>query len=575
MDCIIKNVTIVDGTGKPSYTGDIGIKDQKIEALGNLPENCNAKTKIDATGLTASPGFIDVHSHADIVLGQDNHDELLSPLVMQGVTTFIGGNCGYSSANIQERNHGEILKHLETFAGKNIEKFTTWMSPAEFMDKMDKRGVLLNVATLAGHGTLRIAASGLETRPVNAEEQSALEKYLEASLEMGCVGMSTGLQYFPGLQSEKEELDGCARILKKHNKIFTSHLRSYAHTLDKAILEVIDIGREHDIPVQISHLYWLPYQKGMQKISNAFTQVSSFIHNRLKIPVPIEKVLQSKIALIDNARAQGVNVRFDTVPTTEGFTELTAFLPPYVFQGSKREALKRLKDREYRKQVLYDMENIEPEWPHRDKGTWSGNYLKMSGWSSLRVMGVESEKNSWMEGKTFPEIGKTLKKSTFDTICDLLIEENGKVMVFLCVTFPDDPWVFRTMLAGHLHPESMPATDSILIPIGKPARVYYDCFPRFIEYFVKKEKLLSLEEAIRKSTSLPAETFGLPNRGVLAEGNFADIVLFDLDKLKVKTSFQTPDIHPEGIEHVFINGKRVVQNGEFVKNRLPGAMIRK
>ena len=224
---------------------------------------------------------------------------------------------------------------------------------------------------------------------------------------------------FPGLQSDLDELLGCGKVLKKHGGVFTSHLRSYSHTLDQALEEVFQVGLRSEVPVQVSHLYWQPYTKGLTAITKAAIQAGSFLYNRLKFPIPIEKGLEPKLQLIERKREEGLQVNFDMVPTSQGFTELFAFMPPYASEGSKSQALERLKDRTFRKRVLSDINNVEPLWPHRDGATWSFNYLKMTGWNGLRVMAVASEHNRWMEGETFPEIGKKEGNmlSTLSAIC--------------------------------------------------------------------------------------------------------------------------------------------------------------
>ncbi len=574
LDVLIRNAQVADGTGAPAYRADVAVKKNRIEKIGDLSRTI-AKREVDAAGKIAAPGFIDVHSHADFAVHLEGHEKMLEPLVMQGVTTFVGGNCGFSSSFAGGPHREQILTYLENISGRKLGESVTWKSPGEYLGLIGKRGTLLNMALLAGHGTLRIAASGLVTRLLEKAEQKAMERCLEQSMDEGCMGMSTGLQYFPGLQSDAAELDGLGKVLAKYGGVFTSHLRSYAHTLDLALEEVFAVGRKNGIPVQVSHLYWQPYTKGLAWLTQAFAKAGSFMYNKMHVPIPIEKGLESKLKLIDAAERDGVRVRFDLVPTSQGFTELFAFLPPYVSEGSKAQALARLADGGFRKRVRRDIETVEPVWPHRDGATWSFNYLKMTGWSGLRVMAVASEKNRWMEGMTFPEVGRAQKKHAFEALCDLLIEERGEVMVFHTPTVPDDPFTFRSMWSGFLHPNSMPATDTILRPVGRPAHVFYDCFPRFIQVFAKDKKLMSMEEAVRRCTSLPAACMNIRERGVLKEKYFADIVVFDPAELATGASFYEPRVHPRGIEHVFINGVQVVAEGAPVKGKLPGAVIRR
>ncbi len=572
-DILIRNAIIVDGSGKTQYPGDIAVKNEKIADIGDLG-TIDAKTVIDAKGKVVCPGFIDIHSHADLMVPHEDQYEILKPLVKQGITSFIGGNCGFSNSLIPDDQRKNCIGSIEGLTAQDESDCIDWKTPAEFMEKAEKQGLLLNMGLLAGHGSLRIAAAGLARRLLNTEEQQKMETYLEQSLEMGCLGMSTGLQYYPGLQSNTEELVRTGKVLRKFNGVFTSHMRSYCHTIDLSLDEVFEVGRENDIRVVVSHLYWQPYSKGFTGIVQKAVKAASFAYNKLHIPIPIENGLRPKIGKIDQARSDGLDVYFDLVPTSQGFTTLFAFLPPYVMEGSKKQALDRLQDKKFRQQVLFDIENVEPDWPHNDKASWSFNYIKITGWGGLRVMAVTQEKNRWMEGKTFPEIGKELNKTPMDAMCDLLIEEEGKVLVFHTPTQPDDPLAFRSMWLGFVHSNSMPATDTILLPFGRPSHVFYDCFPRFIEFFVKKKPLLTFEEAIRKCTSLPASVMNLKNRGVLKKGNMADILIIDLDTLGTTANFYNPRVSPSGIETVLINGQVILQDSAFKGNVRAGKVIR-
>lgn len=573
-DLIIRNGTIIDGSGLPGYTGDIAVSGSKIADIGDLA-GVAAKEEIDAEGLIVTPGFIDIHSHADFAMPLDNHDEVLTPLIMQGITTFVGGNCGASTAFIPRENRDEVIANLESVIGRPLEVMLKWSTPAEYFDFMQEKGMLLNMGMLAGHGTMRIAVSGLSTRFLTHDEMGRMKALLSEAMEMGCLGMSTGLQYYPGSQSDTKELMECGHVLHDYGGIFTSHLRSYAHTLDRALGEVFDVAQTCRIPLQVSHLYWLPYVKNMAFISQSFMRLMSFAYNKLSIPVPIERGLKQKLKLFESSNAGGMNVHFDMVPTAQGFMEMFAILPPYALEGSREQVLDRLQDGKFRKRMLFDIEHVEPVWPHRTGATWSLNYIKMIGWNCLRIMDVASEKNMWMAGRSFSEIAKLQGKHPLDVVCDIIIEEKGQVMIFFAPTFPDDPLAFRSLLSGFLHPLSAIATDTILRPVGKPAYVFYDCFPRFLEFFVKRQKMLTWEEAIRKSTSLPAQIMGIPKRGLLKQGHYADITIFNAEELATEATFQNPAVYPIGIHHVLINGVSIVSGGRRIKGILPGMVVKR
>jgi N-acyl-D-amino-acid deacylase len=551
----------------------VAVADGRIAAVGRL-EGTPASEVVEARGRVVCPGFIDVHSHADLMIPHPEREEILEPLVRQGITTFVGGNCGFSNSLLPDDRRAHLIANLEGLTGESASIAFDWSTPSDFMSRMKRRGLPLNMGLLVGHGSLRIAVAGLSRRLLTPDEQERMERLLAECLEMGCLGLSTGLQYFPGLASDSAELVGLGRVLDRFDRVFTSHLRSYAHTLDRALDEVFSVGRENGIRVQISHFYWQPYSSGFTRLVRAALRMGSFAYDRLKIPIPIEKGLEAKLEHIDRARRQGVRVHFDMVPTAQGFTSLFAFLPPYLAEGSMAEALARLEDREIRRQMLHDLENAEPDWPHNGRADWSFNYVKMTGWSGLRVMAVTKESNRWTEGLTFPQIARKLDKHPMDALCDLLLDEQGRVLVFHTPVRPDDPFTFRSMWSGFTHPLCMPATDTILLPFGRPSHVFYDCFPRFIELFVKQKKKLTLQEAIRKCTSLPAEAMGIRDRGVLREGTPADLVVFDLPRLATTADFHHPDRNPDGIGHVFVNGKAVVEEGVFKKGVLAGDLVR-
>jgi N-acyl-D-amino-acid deacylase len=573
-DLIIRGGLVADGLGNPLKRADVGLSGDRIARIGDL-SGVACGREIDASGKVVAPGFVDLHTHADLYMPMADREELLKPLVMQGITSVVGGNCGYSNCSIPGAARADIIGQLEGLAGPGAGAAFSWDKPGAFMEALERGGMTCNMGALAGHGTLRIAAAGLAARPLRDEEQRRMEGYLEECLDAGCLGLSAGLQYFPGLESDAAELRGLGRALKGYGGVFAAHLRSYAHTLGEAIDEVCCVGADCGVRTEISHLYYQPYVPGLSGLSGRAIRLASFLYNRAGLRLPVEGVLRPWLEYLEGKRRSGIDVGFDVVPSSQGFTELSAFLPPYVFAGGKRLALERLADPAFRRRVAADIAGAKPAWPHREGATWSFNYILMTGWGGLRVMAVDSEKNRWMEGLSFPEIGDETGKAAFDALADLLVEEEGRVLVFHTPTHPDDPFAFRSMWLAFTDPHSAPTTDALIFPFGRPSHVLYDCFPRFIEFFVKRRKLLSLEEAIRKSTSLPAHVMNISRRGELREGYYADIVVLDAEALSTKADFFEPRVHPRGIEQVLINGAATVRDGAFVPGALPGRMIRR
>ena len=581
-DVIIRGGTVVDGTGKgpdknaekTAKKTDIAIEGGVIRKIGDL-SRASADSIIDATGKIVSPGFVDIHTHADLSIHLDDHEDILKPMLMQGITTFIGGNCGIGSAPVTDDNRVDILSYLEAFTMRPMDRHIKWKGIAQFLERMEKRGISLNMGMLTPHGLLRLSAAGPVRRLVSSDEQARMERDLEQAMEEGAFGMSTGLQYFPGSQSDTDELVALGKVLSKYDGVFTSHMRSYSHTLPNAIDEVLTVGRKNDIHVQISHIYWQPYSKLLTPIVRGLVRLASRLHNGLGIPIPIELGLKGQFKPIDRALTGGQRVGIDVVPTSQGFTELLAFFPPWVLEGGRDKAIKRLSDPETRREIRRDIEKGEPDWPHREAAGWSMNYFKMTGWGGVRVMTVSSEKNRSMEGKSFPELGSQMKKHPFDTMCDLLIEEEGRVMVFHTPTVPDDPLVARSMFYALFHPNVAITTDTILMGMGRPSHLFYDCFPRYLSLYVKEKKKVSMAEGIRKCTSLPARQMGIVGRGEISEGYKADIVVIDWDELKSNSTFFEPDNFPSGIDYVLVNGKEVVTPDGYQEGVMAGQVLRR
>jgi N-acyl-D-amino-acid deacylase len=573
-DLIIKGGTVVNGAGGEPFQADVAVLNGKIEKVGDL-SNAKAVETVDAGGNLVTPGFVDIHTHADLSIHLEEHEDILMPMVMQGITTCIGGNCGLGAVPVTEENRKDIVAYNEAFVMRSADEEGRLWGLSEFLESIEKRGIILNMGMLSPHGILRLSAAGPVRRLLTADEKRAMAALLSKTMEEGAFGMSTGLQYFPGSQSDMDELLALGKILSKYGGVYTSHLRSYCHTLSNSIEEILTIGRENDIPVQISHIYWQPYTKYLTPFVKGFMKGASFLYNKIGIPIPIELGLKGQFKQIDEAIAEGQAVGADVVPTSQGFTELFAFFPPWVLEGGRKKALERISDPKTRMEIRKDIEGGEPDWPHTDRAGWSMNYFKMTGWGGVRVMTVPSEKNQYMEGQSFPELGKKLKKHPFDVMCDLLMEEMGRVMVFHTPTVPDDPLVARSMRYALLHPEVSIITDTILLGLGRPSHVFYDCFPRFLKLYVKDKNGLTISEGIRKCTSLPARQLGIFGRGEISEGFSADILVIDWDNLKSNSNFFEPANFPDGIEYVIINGKKVVTPDGYQKGVMAGEVLRR
>jgi N-acyl-D-amino-acid deacylase len=577
-DLILENATVIDGSGGKPYKADVGIKGDLIEALDDLGESEAAK-RIDAGGRVVCPGFVDVHSHADLTMFREDAAELLQPLVRQGITTFVGGNCGMALAPITDENREGLKTYLEVFTQMDFDTAIRWKSMGEFMEHVDNKGLLLNMALLVPHGMLRISALGMEDKPADTGALEMMKWLLEESMEAGAFGLSTGLQYFPGLFSDTAELIGLSEPLARFGGIFTSHLRSYtATTLGKAIDEVGEVAKANGIRGQVSHIFSIPWTGPVHPLAlKALKWMCNHPGTALKLAPDFALDASMNVVLkrLEKNRQAGADIAMDIMPTTAGFTHLLAFFPPWVLTGNRQKVLERVSDPDTRREMLRDIEKGKPTWPHSGRNDWSLNIMRQMGWDAVTVMAVHSEKNRHLEGRLFTDIAEEQGKHPFDVMCDLLIEEDGQVLVFESMSEPDDAFTERYTFPALQDERTMISTDTILMGVGKPSYLFYGCYPKFIGRYVNEKKLVDLPEAVRRCTSLPAEFFGIEKRGLVREGYYADLLVMDAEGFRTEAVFRDPERFPAGLDDVIINGTPVVESGEVVAGALAGSMLRK
>ena len=576
-DLLIRNAEIFDGTGKPRYQADLAVKNGKIAEIGQLPE-AKAKRVVDGRGLFLMPGFVDIHSHSDMILHKENLVELVEPLLRQGITTFVGGNCGMGFAPVPEQNRDFIHAYWEAYTADDLRQSVQWETMGEFMSYLDNRGVPLNTALLAPHGILRLGAVGPETRHAHPDEIKLMARWLEQAMDEGALGLSTGQQYFPGSQSDNLELIDLGRVVSRRRGVFTSHLRSYSATLPQAVNEVLQVAEQADVPVQISHLFWIPDQGPLlNTITRNAAKLGSEIYRHVEIPVPLHLAAQKMIENIRDRREKGnLRVGIDAMPTSAGFTHLMAFFPPWVLQaGNRQEIINKLRDKKLRRRMRRDIEKGDTRaWPHDQNDTWSMNFFKIMGWGTAFIMSVPSEKNRHLEGKNLIEIGKMWKMHPFDAACELLLQEEGRVLVFETITHPGDDFVERSVYASMADPNVSIVTDAILMGFGRPSHLFYDCYPKFFQKYVRDLGMVTWETGVRKCTGLSADSLGLRGRGYLKRGYAADLVLMDPTTVCTHSTFEKPNVFPDGIRLVAVNGQAVVDEKGYHGDLLAGEVIR-
>lgn len=520
-DVILKNGRIIDGNGNPWYKGEVAIKDGHIKKVGSLI-NGNCTEEIDVNNNIICPGFIDVHSHSDYVFFIDSTAQ---SKVRQGVTTEVTGNCGMSGA--------PYLESLKQYKPSSFNFLPFWNTIEEFICALSKQPKTVNIAPLVGHGTLRSAIVGLEDREPTKEEFIKMKQTLAEGLEAGSFGLSTGLYFAPGAYAKKQELVELAKIVADYGGIVASHIRDEGiHTVGfiPSIKEIINIGREAVVPIQISHLKAFgPDVWGLS-----------------------EEVLK----IINEARNEGIDVTFDQYPYTATGGGLPNDVLPLNFLNGKdaEEVQVELKKAKVREKI-------------KDEVAYN---IKLRGGAENQTI-ADYPFNHDLEGKTLQEISNEWKKEPAEVAMDIISNYYSASWVSHALS-PDDVDNFIKYPGGMIGSDGSSLSEKGILSEGNPHPRNFGTFPHVLKEYVKERGILKLEDAIRKMTSLPAQRFSLSNRGCIDEGKWADIVILDENKI-MDATFENPKQYPEGISHVMVNGEWVIKNGDFTGN-LPGRLAR-
>ena len=544
-DLLLKNGRIVDGTGNPWYYGDLAVKDGKIAAIGML-HGAAAAQILDVNGLTVAPGFIDIHTHADFILPLKNHMEILAPFAEQGTTTVCIGNCGLCCAPVVPEHQAELDDYTKFFQGGDLAY--NWRSFGDFLDVLARQKVGLNAIPLTTHGAVRIAVMGMAAGAPTAEQMERMQALVYQDMLDGAFGLSAGLIYAPGMFASTEELIRVTKPLTPFRGVFACHIRGSSETNLQAVREIIEIGRVNHIPVQHSH-------------TESFGEANWHLADDV-------------IRLHDEARREGVDVGWDVVPYVTANTTLGACFPSECFDGGTDAFIARLKNPEQRAKIRDQVENMVSVWPTWLPGTWPHNLVRNTGYGNVLVIWLETEQNQKYIGKSIQEIADLQGKAPFDALADLMIEEKGACLaLYVGVTgdFRDETYLKKLIR----HEQSCISTDAILTGEGLPSCSAYGTFPKVLGKYVREEKLLGLEQMIRKMTSLPAQRFGLTDRGILKPGMCADITVFDAEKIGENSTVSHPDQRPSGIRYVFVNGGLLVKEGAADPDFRGGMVIRR
>jgi len=538
-DIVIRNGKIVDGTGNSSYKADIGIKDEKITKISsNISQQ--GETELDALNLVVSPGFIDPHSHADMSLPFDCK---LPSLVHQGITTVVVGNCGFSMAPISEEEFrfNLLKKEIDIFSPPNVTTDLSWRTFDEYLSHIHETGLAINFVPLVGFGTIRIAGGpAYEDRFPNTKELSRMKTYIEEAMRAGAFGMSTGLIYTPQSYAKTEEIIELAKIVAEYDGLYFSHIRGEGKTIIKAINEFIEIVKQSGCKGgQIAH----------HKVSGNQQWGRS----------------QETLKLISDANKQTLNITCDQYPYNRGMTSLITVLPPWTHIGGIDNILERLRNPESRNRIKEDILKGIEGWE---------NWIKDLGFSNIFISSVKTERWKTIEGKNISEITKEMDYSNdFETLFDILLDEKGEVTMTIENMGEED--IRRIMKSKYtmFGTDAWAASPEGALSSGKPHPRFYGTYPRILGKYCRELGLFSLETAIRKMTSFPAQKLGLFDRGLIREGMTADLVIFHSHIIDVAT-YTEPHQFSKGIHYVIVNGSIAVENQKQI-DILNGKVLRK
>jgi len=527
-DIVIRNGRIIDGTGSPWYSGDLGIKSGKISALGTV--RGRARKTIDARGMVVAPGFIDM-------LGQSDLTILVKPQlpskIFQGITTEFTGE-GSSPAPLNDR-----IIAADRLAYEHLNITPDWRTLGQYFARLERQGIGINVGDYVGATQVRRMVLGDDDRAPSPKELDQMRRLVREAMQDGAVGVSTSLQYPPAPYAKTDELIALAVEASRLGGTYATHMRSESDEILPALDEAIRIGREARIPVEIWHI----------KVAGK--------RNFGRMPEVIAK--------IDSARSAGVDIAADTYAYTAWFNSLSAMVPPWAHDGGTAKLLERLKDPAARRRIRHDMET---------EGSWENNaWQEISDPNAILIGAVQNPALLPLQGKTLGAIAREKKSDPVDALLDLLIEDQAYTSVAVFGMDERDVTLALQQSWVSINNDSQGTAPDGILGQEHPHPRAYGTFPRILRKYVREEKRLTLEDAIRKFTSLPAQRMRLADRGVLKAGMWADVVVFDPDSVRDRATFEQPNQLSEGMKWVLVNGVPVIAEGKAT-GALPGKVIR-
>ncbi len=527
-DLVITNGHIIDGTGSPWYSADLGIRDGKVAAIGNLAAHPRHRT-IDAAGLVVAPGFIDMLGQSEMTILVDPR---LPSKIFQGITSEITGE-GSSIAPLND-----AIIHADRPGYDHLKITPDWRTFRQYFARLEKQGMGINLASYVGATQVRRMVLGDDDKQPTPEQLGQMKALVCEAMKDGAVGVSTSLQYAPAPYAKTEELIALATEAGKYGGIYATHMRNEGDTVLDALDEALRIGREAHVPVEIWHI----------KVAGKT--------NWGRMPEVVAK--------INAARAAGTDVTADTYAYTAWYNDFSAFIPPWAHDGGTAKLVERLKDPATRDRIRKDM--LSPS-----KG-WQNEWQEIPGPDAVMIGAVQNPKLLPLEGKRLSEIAKLWNKDPMDALFDFLIEDPYTGVAVFGMSQPDvtlalqQPWV-------SIDNDSEGTSPDGILGQAHPHPRAYGTFPRILSKYVREEKVLTLEDAIRKFSALPAQRMRLADRGVLKAGTWADVVIFDPATVRDRATFDNPNQLSEGMEYVLVNGVPVIDRGKMT-GVLPGKVLR-
>jgi len=511
LDLMIRNGFVFDGLGNPPRRLDVGIRGDRIAWLGQGGEH-TARRTLQADGLFVTPGFIDMHSHGDMLCFMEG--KIRRAKIAQGITTDLSGQCGIGPAPMRPGMEA-WRQYVAPVIGNPDTAGWDWPAFGDFLNEAKTRGTPHNTAYLVAHGAIRAAVLGLEARTARSRDLKKMQELLEQSLIQGAFGMSFGLSYLPGMFADPLETKALAEVLAAHDRILMVHIRSHSLEMREAVEEMIGTARETGVRLHISHL-------------------KSYRNRRYGLEGSVLR------EMVESA-AREVDITFDEHPYLAGSTTLSQLLPPWAREGGAPAMIARIREPESRTRLLSELSD-----PDFTVSGWD-NYWGIAGWSRIVVSSVEKDHNRWMENRSLPDLARTMGTTVQEALLKILEDEGSASCMVIRDLFSDDDLV--TLMQS---PLAMVGSDGI--PTGTPHPRMFGTFPVFLRKLVKEHRALSWEDAVFRITGKSAARLGLKNRGVIREGFMADLVVFDPESLDAPEDYSRPEDPPRGIREVVVNG---------------------